>query len=240
MKPLVIAVAGKACVGKDTFADGLIQMGFRRIALADNLKAMCQLIFGISPWHTDTQEGKIAELNPVIQLTNEDFWRVVKYMMVTHSDLDIPDSQIEWLERQLPQTIRTTRQLLQFVGTEFCRFALSCYHIDVLLQKIQREAGVAGWVVTDCRFPDERRAFKEKAGASVVLIHRPGFDEAPATHASELSLGLDSDYQYVIDNVGTIEELHRKASELLVKIQFHKCIENTTGTWRMPIEEETK
>ena len=215
MKPLVIAVAGLAGVGKDTFADGLLQMGFRRIALADNLKMMCQLLFDVSPWHTDTQEGKAAPLDPPVTITDDAMWQVFNYMGLSHRSInDMPDGTYTKIQAQFPVQIKTTRHLLQFVGTEICRAAITTYHTDVLMDKIQRETGEAGWVITDCRFGDERMKLKNKAGATLILVRRPGF-EPKSGHASENSLGSESEYDFIIDNDGTIEQLHLKAAQLL-------------------------
>ena len=218
MKPLVIAVAGLAGVGKDTFADGLLGQGVRRIALADNLKMMCQLVFGVTPWHTDTQEGKAAKLETPIVITDKEAWKVLTYMGLTHPQInEMPDCVFNKIQSRLPAKIETTRYLLQFVGTEICREAIVTYHTDILINKVLRPADVAGWVVTDCRFGDERANFKERAGAQLVLIKRPGF--APkSNHASENSLGLESEYDFVIDNNGSIQDLHLAAGNLLRSI----------------------
>ena len=210
MKPMVIAVAGLAGVGKDTFAEGLLQSGFRRIALADNLKAMCQLVFGVSPWHTDTQEGKAATLTPPVVITETEMWRIVGYMAITHPGIwNLADQVTDPVRAHLPKTIETTRELLQFVGTEICRELINSYHVDIVVRKIKREAEVKGWVITDCRFGNERHSFREQAGAEVVLIKRPGF-AAKSNHASENSLGDENEYDTVVDNDQTIETLHQK------------------------------
>ena len=211
---MIIAVAGLAGTGKDTFAEGLVNTGkIRRIALADNLKTMCQLIFGVSPWHTDTQEGKAAKLSEPILIDESKIWKITNYMSITHPEEinNVSDDKFDHLFKSLPVSIATTRQLLQFVGTEICRELVTTYHVDVLLRKIKMTTETDGWVITDCRFSDERRRFKDEVGAKLVLIRRPGFESSGSTHVSENSLGNEADYDLVVINDKSIRDLHDRA-----------------------------
>lgn len=111
------------------------------------------------------------------------------------------------------------------------------------------------WVVTDCRFPNEAQALKDKGGI-LIRIERPWFyrlledgrhefsdkedrsgrvyimsayhskEEAEAKYkedfnstAPESETALDNyqDWDYVIFNDGTLEELEEKVKEILVK-----------------------
>ena len=119
---------------------------------------------------------------------------------------------------------KTPREILQFVGTEICRHISEAYHAEVLIRQILEEPNV-NWIITDARFPNERAALKKLFGAMLVRIKRPGYtppscfdseEEAKADgHASELSFGDDSEYDAVIINSGTIEDLQNEALKFI-------------------------
>ena len=214
--PKVIAIAGRALAGKDTFARLLMKAdpAFSNIALADNLKVLCQIVFGLPPWLTDTQEGKMTQLVPSIEITKRDAWKIIQFMELTHKTqlCDKADNDFDFVMRQLPMTITSPRQLLQFVGTEICRALISTYHMDVLLRKISGPYATDRiWLVTDCRFPNERRGFVQQAQTKTVLIDRASAAAKTDTHASENGLGESSEYDFVINNNGTLEDLEDKA-----------------------------
>src|SRR5690606_4016638 len=75
------------------------------------------------------------------------------------------------------------------------------------------------YVITDCRFPNEAQAIN-RAGGLVVRVQRPG--NGPANdHPSETAL---DDYQFdgVINNDGTLEDLATRVEDFLWLINFLK------------------
>ena len=96
------------------------------------------------------------------------------------------------------------------------------------------------WIITDVRFPNEAEAIKERGGF-IIRINRDspcevcsltisekrgnacrevacprGRSDYKGNHPSETSLD-DYNFDYVIDNNGTIEELIEKVKEVLIK-----------------------
>ncbi len=73
------------------------------------------------------------------------------------------------------------------------------------------------WIITDMRFPNEMDAVKERKGITIRVsrtgIHTP---KAEDLHPSETSLD-DAEFDYHIDNSGTIEDLIEKVKEILIK-----------------------
>lgn len=65
-------------------------------------------------------------------------------------------------------------------------------------------------VITDMRFPNEEDMIKSYGG-HIIRISRPGFDSDG--HRSESSIDL-IDYDYLIENNGTIEQLHYEVEKL--------------------------
>ena len=204
------AISGLAGAGKDEFANGLVERcGVQKIALADNLKNMCQLIFDISPWHTTTQAGKAFPLPKPITITEALAWKVISYMALTHTEInDLSDNIWIPLVHKLPHKVYTVRELLQFVGTDICRFVSPAYHVAIVLKQINETN--QHWVITDCRFPNERAAVKNRGG-TLVLIERPGIRAAADAHLSETSLGSHAEYDLVVQNDGDKSSLHNRA-----------------------------
>ncbi len=87
------------------------------------------------------------------------------------------------------------------------------------------------WIITDTRFPNELQAVKDKGGISIrvnrhlkfpSLFEEPADDEhkpKPVEHPSETALD-NAEFDYIIDNSGTIEELIEKVREILIKEQI--------------------
>lgn len=222
MSRKIIVLAGEAGVGKDTFAKPLITAGFNHGSFAANLKQMCQTVFNISPYLTDTQEGKMKRLEVPRPLREVQLRAIIRWIDKTH-DLtgcahiisEIKANHIHKLVRTTgkPKEFHTAREILQFVGTDICRRICPDYHVDVLAMKIEKMPG--NWVITDARFPNERAMLKKAFGATLIRLKRPGFEPIGGIHESELSFGKDEEYDVVFNNSGTIEDLQNEARRYL-------------------------
>jgi hypothetical protein len=104
----------------------------------------------------------------------------------------------------------SVREFLQRYGTEAHReiFGEDVW-VDMLCRQIHQQKK---YVITDCRFPNECRAIKDKGG-SIVVIERPGTDVEDA-HASEADIPPDL-VDAVIVNDGTKSDLYRALSAYL-------------------------
>lgn len=100
------------------------------------------------------------------------------------------------------------RALLQRTGTEAGRRVL---YEDVWVDAALRCLGETPVVLADCRFQNEADAIRDRGGL-VLRVNRPGV--GPATnaagevHTSETALD-GYDFDHVIDNSGSVEDLHR-------------------------------
>lgn len=84
------------------------------------------------------------------------------------------------------------------------------------------------WIITDMRFPNEAQAIKDRGGINIRVnrakivklsentsyVYNPLFDGPE--HESETALD-DYEFDYVIENKGTIPELAEKVREILIK-----------------------
>lgn len=86
--------------------------------------------------------------------------------------------------------------------------------------------GYPKWIITDCRFPNEANTVKEKGGL-VIRVNRSNnglacagdLEENMKTnfHPSETALDSYNQFDYIIDNSGSLEDLIEKVREILQK-----------------------
>lgn len=104
----------------------------------------------------------------------------------------------------------TARDLLQKIGTEGIRESV---HQDAWVNALFVDYYKhAKWVITDVRFPNEAQAIKDRGGF-VVRVNRPGVGPVN-NHPSETAMD-DWDFDDVIENNGTLQELKIKSILLL-------------------------
>ncbi|RTK92531.1 MAG: hypothetical protein EKK61_03795 [Rickettsiales bacterium] len=132
----------------------------------------------------------------------------------------------------------TVRKLLQEIGTDAMRDVIhpniwinalfsdykpiGDYPIIKEDKYIKDEYIYPNWIITDVRFPNELEAIKDKKGISIRLEREQEFsmfnEEAISKHSHPSETALDNaEFDYVIDNNGTIEELIEKVKEILIK-----------------------
>ncbi len=122
----------------------------------------------------------------------------------------------------------TPRFLLQFIGTNLLRNQL---HPEIWVNALMSEYKLyketkpfvnstlkdedcPNWIITDMRFLNEMEAVKKKDGIT-IRVNR-NLEESKDQHESETELD-NAEFDYVIDNNGTIEELIEKVKEILIK-----------------------
>lgn len=119
----------------------------------------------------------------------------------------------------------TPRKILQLLGTEAGREII---HPNLWVNALMNEydttdwnpANNSNWVITDMRFSNELKSVKAKDGIT-IRVERQVFDsENPdrqrSIHPSETALD-NAEFDYVIYNNGTIEELVFKLEQILKK-----------------------
>ena len=109
------------------------------------------------------------------------------------------------------------REFLQWVGTDWGRKREDGVWIRIALEKANNEPG--NTFVSDLRFPNELDALK-KHGWVCVKLTRNCVDADRAgsgthAHPSETALNGVNDWDYIINNDGSIEEFHTKLDNLI-------------------------
>jgi hypothetical protein len=215
---MIVAFAGKMGSGKDTAGEVFVErFDFKRIAFADNLKRMAQVVFGLSYEQCYDRDAKVKEFDKPIILEPSHAEDIINYVMY-ENNWELNKEQIVKLHNITGShaMFKSPREALQFLGTEILR---DCIHPDYHAEVVKKIIDKNGWedvVITDCRFPNERVAVERWKGVS-VLIERPINEEEGGginNHASENSLGTKDDYTYTIQNDYTIDAFKGKVTAL--------------------------
>ena len=106
------------------------------------------------------------------------------------------------------KAIPEVRQLLQRLGNEAGRSVLG---EDVWVRTLFERCPVRT-VISDCRYPNEAEAIRARGGL-VIRVERPGYGPING-HTSEIALD-GFDFDSVIDNDGTVEDLADKLEAVL-------------------------
>lgn len=193
MKRIYVGLVGKAGSGKDEFCDrmalnsGSHVVSYRK-AFADALKKTCAVMYGV----------------------NEEVFHDREKKEVVDARLGV-----------------TPRELLQKFGTDIVR-QLDPDHwvkrLEVEVENTIPEASVTfGFthqlvVIPDVRFQNEIDWVKENGGVVINIVREnPDVGEMDKSHLSETALNDVVDYDDVIENNGTLENLSEQAVIILNK-----------------------
>lgn len=225
---VIIGISGLACSGKDTTANFFVEdFGFVSISFADPIKRACADIFD---WDEETLWGPSENRNkPDKRYPSE---RLISIREL-HQNGKVSDDFLR-SEEAKHDAFLTPRLALQRFGTEFGRHCYKDIWVDYgirIAKKITTGRGlryskskgvyvydmapspVSGVVFPDCRFKNEIRLIKEADGV-LIRIKRfgAGLEGDYAAHPSEaeqMSIP-DSEFDFIIENDGTLDDLRQK------------------------------
>ena len=191
---MIIGLSGYAKSGKDTVAEMIQEIHpdkWEVKKFSGKLKVIASILTGIPAHQFEDQEFKSSILG-------EEWWK--NYGDFYH------------------QT--TVRDFLQILGTDAIRNGLhtnawvNALMADYKPRKMS-EYNPSSWIITDCRFPNEAEAIKDRGGI-IVRIDRPGIAPVNA-HPSETALD-NWDFDYKIANASDLISLKQSVQILLNKI----------------------
>jgi hypothetical protein len=203
---MIVGLVGFIGSGKGTVGDILEQKGFIKDSFAKPLKDACSVMFG---WPREMLEGDTEVSRK---------WR------------EEPD--VYWSEKFGNEF--SPRLALQLMGTEAGR---NVFHPDIWVISLLNRARGKDVVVTDVRFKNEIKYIQDNGGI-VIRIKRgeepewydlakdanDGFGSAAmgmrdkGIHQSEWDW-IGSDFDMVIENNGTIDDLGKQVDELLLNFK---------------------
>ena len=214
---MIVGITGFIGSGKDTVAKMLVEKGAVQDSFAAPLKDLCASVFG---WPRDMLQGDTVE--------SRDF-------------RETPD--MYWT-RKLGIDQFTPRLAIQLLGTEIMR---THYNQDICLDSLEyrirkNEQQDTMVVVSDCRFKNELDLIKELNGIVVHVIRDelPEWYETalhankgsvPAKHTMETRFAkvhasewkwVGYDFDFVIKNSGTLEDLQTEVDSMYSDMQNRK------------------
>ena len=192
---MLIGIVGLIGSGKDTAAEHLVtQHGYIRDSFAKSLKDAVSAMFN---WDREMLEGNTESSR---------HWR------------EQPDTF--WSEKFGKPV--TPRWVLQHFGTEVMRGNMyDAIWVDSCIGRYKGQ----NTVISDTRFPNEVKKIREHGG--IIILVKRGADpewftnyvegniEPTGIHSSEYAWAKE-EFDYVIENNGTKEQLSAKLDELLV------------------------
>ena len=212
---MLIGVVGLIGSGKGTVSDRLEQKhNFRKDSFARSLKDAVSSMFN---WDREMLEGKTDESRA---------WR------------EKPD--VFWSKRFGKDV--TPRWVLQYFGTEVMRQGM---HDSIWIDSCMARYDGKPTVIADTRFENEIKIIREMGG-SILLVKRgqdpdwftdyvEGNVVPKNVHLSEYAWAK-SEYDHLITNDGTLEDLHSKIDDLIVSDKItHTPTESTGATQPLAI-----
>ena len=206
---MLIGVVGLIGSGKGTVSDRLEQKhNFRKDSFEKRLKDAVSSMFN---WDREMLEGKTEQSRA---------WR------------EKPD--VFWSKRFGKDV--TPRWVLQYFGTEVMRQGM---HDAIWIDSCMARYDGKPTVIADTRFENEIKIIREMGG-SILLVKRgqdpdwftdyvEGNVVPKNVHLSEYAWAK-SEYDHLITNDGTLEDLHSKIDDLIVSDKITHTPTESTGT----------
>lgn len=209
-----IALSGKKQVGKDTatqiIKETLEARGYRVgvTAFAEALKEMCINVLGLK---RELVYGSNDDKDAPSGILWDGFPLEIR---IKRGTFERTDDHVGLKSRTGPMTVR---EVLQIVGTDIFR----AIEDDVWARApFNRDwSGYDVVLLTDCRFPNEKRVTEEHGGVIIRLERQTGFVD---NHASETALDdAEFDSAYYYRNDGTLDELRSFVESVLEKLNLN-------------------
>jgi hypothetical protein len=210
---MIIAINGRIGSGKDAVGSIIKYLtydGWKIKKFAGKLKQIASLLTGIPEEKFEDQEFKQSNM--------PEEWNYCKQMFECDENNQdgfsmMPMTYREFLQKLGTDAIRNGLHSETWVNALFADYyksRIKYYVEDVSEYKME----LPNWIITDLRFSNEFEAVK-KHGGICIRVERRDFNEVPNwNHPSETA--LDSyNFDYVLDNFGTIEDLVVEVEKML-------------------------
>jgi hypothetical protein len=207
---MIISITGKIGSGKDTIAEIIqqsTQLNWEVKKFAGKLKTIAEILCGVPKKHFEEQEFKKTQMSEEWGMTYREFLQKIG---------------TEALRNGLHENV--------WINALFADYKAKTIATGTNEFNIIEKDELPNWIITDTRFPNEMNAVKERNGIIIKVERslklRKGYDIPNETdlHPSETALDNYTDWDYVIDNNGTLEELRAKIMLILEKENINKYV----------------
>jgi hypothetical protein len=246
----LIGISGKIGSGKDTFA-GLLAMAIYEEKKLTNVHPLfTKEELEDKGWSERALKHEDIEIHKFADALKDIACILTGCTREQLEDQDFKNSEMPSQWNQVYSGISipyTYRQFLQELGTNVLRNWIPNIHINATFSKWKPipvregrehyaghaittgsiEERMPKWIITDMRFPNEVEVVKQRGGI-VIRIWR-GKDEnlgmgVPPIHEHPSETALDDyqDWDAVIDNNGSIEDLYNQAIKIVKQFKLHE------------------
>lgn len=205
---MIFGLVGKAQAGKDEFAKIAVEeFGATRVAFADAVKEEVADFLDKHNvcWEHRHLWGDGKDKEATLRMKHYDRPKRGKLAAFITAHGDYSNGYHYF----------TPRSLMQWWGTEYRRSKDPDYWVKRAADKMNSD-GI--YVVTDVRFPNEVDMLLGKSSCLVSVVRPDAMNISNPTHASETSLSDYTEFNYVVENNGTLEEYRNKVRVLLTEI----------------------
>ena len=208
---MILSISGRIGSGKDTIADIIQTMTpyykWEVKKFAGKLKTIAELLCGVPKQNFESQEFKKTQMSEEWGMTYREF-----------------------LQKLGTEALRSNLHENVWINALFSDYKAKTVAVGTSEFDITEKDELPNWIITDTRFPNEMDAVKSKNGLVIkverTLKLRKGYDVPNETdlHPSETSLDNYTEWDYVIENNGTLEELRAKVMLILEKENLIKYV----------------
>jgi hypothetical protein len=217
---MIIGIGGEKQHGKDTVANYLVsKYGYTKKAFADRLKEICKISF--PEVNIYDEQNKETPFEQPIAATKSQIESILDEVISGHGYNRIPAEVITQIYNVFLDKVcfRSVRDILQFVGTDILRNLIDeDFHYFTVANSFK---SIENGVVSDCRFANERMNLHIQFShrCRLIKVVRPSKEKnSSSKHASENSLGKDEEYDHIIINDGTLEDLYNKVDKIMEEL----------------------
>lgn len=180
---------------------------YKRLAFADPLKKMLAILLNIPASKFNDRHFKE---DCVVNIPTLDF----TLSAFTEDTNRLSDSKfnrmVKSLDPELIESNLTIRQLMQYFGTEICQ---KYFGRNVWINATLKHSN-GPTIISDLRFKAEYEAIKKHNGF-IIYVSRPGYWFGQHASEREMEELLNANqYDYVINNNGSVEDLFNKVKYL--------------------------
>lgn len=220
---MIIAISGKAQSGKDTICS-MIQYCiwyYNEYVKYKNAGFDCPGEFGVE--HFEYCKGNSIEMrsnfykHSFAEYLKRATAAILDYEREDLEDIKVKNSTITWLPNGETYTVR---MFLQDLGTAV-REHISPFFWAYATLKSYSHNNFKHWIIPDLRYSQEVDAIRDVT-SDVVLIRVENPNVVKMDHSSETALDYFDDWNYIVDNSGTKEDLLYKVRDIVLDLGLIK------------------